>query len=65
MDEDQEWLELDWLEHGGTQPSSDPEIGGTGIIQKLVSAAGGSLEFFWEKKGLNVKIKLPLEQIES
>lgn len=60
---EQDWLALDWTEHGGTEPASESEIGGTGIIQKLVLAAGGTLDFDWDEAGLKAKLRLPLDPV--
>ena len=58
--DDDSMLELTWHETGGPEVNHSGRNSGSQIVERLVSAAGGTLSYDWQKAGLIAKMRIPL-----
>ena len=52
-------LRMIWRETGGPQVVVPSRKSGSGIVQKLIAASGGELDFDWNRDGLIVTLTMP------
>jgi len=56
-------LVLQWRERMSRTPSPPEPATGLGILDDLVTAAGGQLEWRWREDGLSARFELPLDTV--
>ncbi|RZW03220.1 MAG: PAS domain-containing protein [Rhodobacteraceae bacterium] len=54
-------VQLEWRETGGPEPKYSGRTGGTGIVKKIIEAAGGTLDLDWRGSGLVATLSVPVD----
>jgi two-component sensor histidine kinase len=63
---DGDYFSLDWNETGGPEINIKPQsrgFGSTLIDRSVASELGGRIEHDWLRKGLKLKLSIPLERL--